>query len=318
MDKIKFYFKILKQTIIEFGEDRIMKMSASLTYYALFSLSPLLIIIISSASLFYKKDAIENRMYYELKNVVGPDVALAVQNFVTNSTLSGDSSLALYIGIGVLLFGSTTMFTDMQDSLNLIWRVEAVPKRAWIKFIINRGLSFLVILALGLLLISTVILNSVLVSFGEDILNTISFNMSLNKTSLILINNALSILISVLIFYILFKVLPDAIIKTKPAFIGAIFTAVLFFIAKYLIGIYLSNTRYSTIFGSAGSLVILLLWIYYVATIMYLGAKFTKVYAEFKGFPILPTKNSKLRQVSFIDKLAQTNTKEKDDDNYNV
>ncbi|MBF0597370.1 YihY/virulence factor BrkB family protein [Faecalibacter rhinopitheci] len=318
MDKIKFYFKILKQTIIEFGEDRIMKMSASLTYYALFSLSPLLIIIISSASLFYKKDAIENRMYYELKNIVGPDVALAVQNFVTNSTLSGDSSLALYIGIGVLLFGSTTMFTDMQDSLNLIWRVEAVPKRAWIKFIINRGLSFLVILALGLLLISTVILNSVLVSFGEDILNTISFNMSLNKTSLILINNALSILISVLIFYILFKVLPDAIIKTKPAFIGAIFTAVLFFIAKYLIGIYLSNTRYSTIFGSAGSLVILLLWIYYVATIMYLGAKFTKVYAEFKGFPILPTKNSKLRQVSFIDKLAQTNTKEKDDDNYNV
>lgn len=318
MDKIKFYFKILKQTIIEFGEDRIMKMSASLTYYALFSLSPLLIIIISSASLFYKKDAIENRMYYELKNIVGPDVALAVQNFVTNSTLSGDSSLALYIGIGVLLFGSTTMFTDMQDSLNLIWRVEAVPKRAWIKFIINRGLSFLVILALGLLLISTVILNSVLVSFGEDILNTISFNMSLNKTSLILINNALSILISVLIFYILFKVLPDAIIKTKPAFIGAIFTAVLFFIAKYLIGIYLSNTRYSTIFGSAGSLVILLLWIYYVATIMYLGAKFTKVYAEFKGFPILPTKNSKLRQVSFIDKLAQANIKEKDDDNYNV
>ena len=140
MKYLKFYFNIIKQTITEFGEDRIMKLSASLTYYALFSLSPLILIVISSASLFFKKDAIENRMYYELKNIVGPDVALAVQNFVTNSTISGDSSVALYIGIGVLIFGSTTMFTDMQDSLNLIWRVEAVPRRAWLKFIINRGL----------------------------------------------------------------------------------------------------------------------------------------------------------------------------------
>ena len=97
MKQLKFYFNILKQTIVEFGEDRIMKLSASLTYYALFSLSPLILIVISSASLFFKKDAIENRMFYELKNIVGPDVALAVQNFVTNSTISGDSSLALYM-----------------------------------------------------------------------------------------------------------------------------------------------------------------------------------------------------------------------------
>ncbi|MEG0698019.1 MAG: YhjD/YihY/BrkB family envelope integrity protein, partial [Algoriella sp.] len=123
MQQLKFYFNILKQTVLEFGEDRIMKLSASLTYYALFSLSPLILIIISSASLFFKKDAIENRMYYELKNIVGPDIALVIQNFVANSTLSGDSSAALYIGIGVLIFGSTTLFTDMQDSLNLIWRV---------------------------------------------------------------------------------------------------------------------------------------------------------------------------------------------------
>ena len=312
MDKLKFYFNIIKQTIQEFGDDRIMKMSASLTYYTIFSLSPLILIIISSASMFYKKDAIENRLYYELKNVVGPDVALAIQNFVANSTLSGDSSLALYIGIGVLVFGSTTMFTDMQDSLNLIWRVEAMPKRAWIKFIINRGLSFLIILALGLVLMSTVILNSVLVSFGEEIFDTLQFDTRYTAASFILMNNVLSISISILIFYILFKILPDAKIKTRPAFIGAIFTAVLFFVAKYLIGIYISNTRYTTIFGSAGSLVILLLWVYYVATIIYLGAKFTKVYAEHKGYPIIPTKNAKLRQVSFIDKLAQSSTDEVD------
>lgn len=308
MNKLKFFFNILKQTIKEFGDDRIMKMSASLTYYTIFSLSPLILIIISSASMFYKKDAIENRLYYELKNIVGPDVALAIQNFVANSTLSGDSSFALYVGIGVLIFGSTTMFTDMQDSLNLIWRVEAVPKRAWIKFIINRGISFLIILALGLVLMATVILNSVLVGFGEDIFQALNFDTRYSAATFILINNALSISISILIFYILFKLLPDAKIKTRPAFIGALFTAVLFFVAKYLIGIYISNTRYTTIFGSAGSLVILLLWVYYVATIIYLGAKFTKVYAEHKGYPIIPTKNAKLRQISFVDKLAHNST----------
>ena len=305
MKYLKFYFNIIKQTITEFGEDRIMKLSASLTYYALFSLSPLILIVISSASLFFKKDAIENRMYYELKNIVGPDVALAVQNFVTNSTISGDSSVALYIGIGVLIFGSTTMFTDMQDSLNLIWSVEAVPRRAWLKFIINRGLSFLIILALGLVLISTVILNSILMSFGEEIFSLFNLDTIITKTSVVFLNNGLSITISILIFYILFKVLPDARIKTKPAFVGAIFTAILFFLAKYFIGIYIANSKYSTIFGSAGSLVILLLWIYYVATIIYLGAKFTKVYAEMKGYPIIPTKNAKLRKVSFIDHLAE-------------
>ena len=305
MKYLKFYFNIIKQTITEFGEDRIMKLSASLTYYALFSLSPLILIVISSASLFFKKDAIENRMYYELKNIVGPDVALAVQNFVTNSTISGDSSVALYIGIGVLIFGSTTMFTDMQDSLNLIWRVEAVPRRAWLKFIINRGLSFLIILALGLVLISTVILNSILMSFGEEIFSLFNLDTIITKTSVVFLNNGLSITISILIFYILFKVLPDARIKTKPAFVGAIFTAILFFLAKYFIGIYIANSKYSTIFGSAGSLVILLLWIYYVATIIYLGAKFTKVYAEMKGYPMIPTKNAKLRKVSFIDHLAE-------------
>ncbi len=305
MEKLKFYYKILYQTIIEFGEDRIMKLSASLTYYALFSLSPLILIVVSSASLFFKKDAIENRLFYELKNIVGSDVALVIQNFVTNSTLSGDSSIALYIGIGVLVFGSTTMFTDMQDSLNLIWRVQAIPSKAWLKYIINRSLSFLIILILGLILIATVILNSILVGYGEDIFNYFEWDTSVTKQSLILLNSGLSFFISIVVFYILFKILPDANIKAKPALVGVVFTALLFFLAKYLIEIYISNTRYTTIFGTAGSLVILLLWIYYVSTIIYLGAKFTKVFAELKGYPITPKKNAKLRQISFVDYIKE-------------
>jgi len=296
----KFYYNILKQVVLELGDNRIMKMSASLTYYTIFSLSPLLLILISGASLFFKKDAIENRLYYELKNIVGSDVALSIQNFVENSTISGDSSFALYIGIGILLFGSTTMFTDMQDSLNLIFGVELVTKQAWLVFLISRGLSFITILALGAVLIGTVILNGVLVGFGTEILSLIKLNTELMPASLIIINNILSFVVSVLVFYILFKVLPDAKVHSREAFIGAIFTALLFFFAKYLIGIYVSNTRYTSIFGSAGSLVILLLWVYYVATIVFVGAKFTKVYAEHKGYAIIPAKNAKIRKVTYL------------------
>lgn len=306
MHKLRLFYQILKQTLIEFGEDRILKMSASLTYYTIFSLSPLILILISSASMFYKKDAIENRLYYELKNIVGSDVALQIQNIVTNSTLSGDSSFALYIGLGVLLFGATTMFTDMQDSLNLIWKIQVTPEKAWLKFIINRGISFLMILAMGLILFATVILSSVLVAFDQEIRDLLPIDSRFSKPTLALANNVLSILVSIAVFYTLFKMLPDAKIKTRPAFVGALFTAVLFYIAKYLIGIYLTNTRYSSIFGSAGSLIILLLWIYYVSAIIYLGAKFTKVFAEINGYPIVPKKQAMFRQISFYDPRKDT------------
>lgn len=306
MNKLKFWINVIKQTATEFGEDRIMKMSASLTYYTLFSLSPLILIIVSAASLFYKKDAIENKLFTELNNVVGPEVATTIQDFVKNSAVSGDSSISLYIGLGVLLFGSTTMFTDMQDSLNLILRIESVPKRAWLKLVLNRILSFSIILILGSLLIVSIIANGILVGFGEEIMTRINLDTTISSYSLILTNNALTIIISIIVFYILFKVLPDAKIQPKSAFFGSVFTAILFYIAKYLIGIYLVNTKYSTIFGSAGSLVILLVWIYYVAIIIYLGAKFTKVYSEHKGYPIIPKKGAKLRQITYVN---QTNDK---------
>lgn len=299
---LKFYFGILKQIVLELGEDRIMKKSASLTYYTIFSLSPLVLILISGASLFFKKDAIENHLYYELKNVVGSEVALAVQNFVENSAVSGDSSFALYIGIGVLLFGATTMFTDMQDSLNLIFRVELVTKQAWLAFLIQRGLSFVTIMSLGLVLVATVILNSVLVAFGEDLFNFLHLHdQTITSGTVLLANNILIVIVSIIIFYIFFKILPDAKIHRNAAFSGAIFTAILFFFARNVIGIYIANSRYSAIFGSAGSFVILLLWIYYVVTIIFIGAKFTKVYAEHKGYPIIPSKNAKNRSIVFTD-----------------
>lgn len=301
MQQLKNIFQIIKQTITEFTDDRVMKMSASLTYYALFSLSPLILIVISLASLFYKKEAIENRLYYEIKEWVGPDLALNIQNFVTNSTISGDSNLFLFIGIGVLIFGATTMFTDLQDSLNLIWRVEAVPKRAFLKFLANRGISFLFIMGMGILLFSSVLVSGIVTRFGEELFALLEFDKTISSSSFLVLNNILSYLLSVLVFFLLFKFLPDIKVKAKPIWIGAFVTGGFFFIAKYFISYYLSISRYNTIFGSAGSVVILILYIYYNATIMYFGAKFTKVYADYFHYKIRPNKLAKRRSVVHLD-----------------
>ncbi len=297
MQKLKDIFNILKQTFKEFSDDRVMKMSASLTYYAMFSLSPVLLIVLSLASLFYKKEAVENRLYYEIKELVGSDVALQIQNFVTNSTVSGDSNLVLIIGLGVLIFGATTMFTDMQDSLNLIWKIEADPQKAFVKFLINRGISFLFIMVLGLLLFASVIASSILKRFGEEVFSLLMIDQTISSSTFLLLNNILSFLLAVLIFFLLFKFLPDIIISYKPVLLGAIVTSCFFVLAKYFIGYYLSISKYNAIFGSAGSIVILLMYIYYNATIMYFGAKFTKVFAEYYKYPIKPNRIAKRRKV---------------------
>ncbi|WP_395091212.1 YihY/virulence factor BrkB family protein [Vaginella massiliensis] len=301
MQMLKAIFQIFKQTITEFSDDRVMKMSASLTYYALFSLSPIILIVISLASLFYKKEAIENRLYYEIKEWVGSDLALQIQNFVANSTISGDSNFILYLGVGVLVFGATTMLTDMQDSLNLIWHVEAVPKKAFLKFLANRGVSFLFIMAMGILLFSSVLVSSVMMRFGEDLFALFELDKTISASTFLVINNIFSYLLSVIVFFLLFKFLPDIKVKAKPIWVGAFVTGAFFFFAKYFIHYYLSISKYNTIFGSAGSVVILILYIYYNATIMYFGAKFTKVYAEYYHFEIRPTKLAKRRKVTHED-----------------
>ncbi|OFM83980.1 YihY/virulence factor BrkB family protein [Weeksella sp. HMSC059D05] len=299
MQKIKDLYKIIIQTIVEFTDDCLMKMSASLTYYAMFSLSPVLLIVLSMASLLYKKEAIENRLYYEIKELVGSELAIQIQDFVANSAVSGDSNIALIIGVGVLIFGATTVFTDMQDSFNLIWRIEAVPKRAMLKFLANRGVSFLFIMILGFILFSSVIVSSLVVRFGEDILHWLDISQTISASTFMMINNILSYVLAVIVFFLLFKFLPDIKVKPKPILIGSLVTAGLFFVAKYFISYYLSISKYNTIFGSAGSIVILLLYIYYNAAIMYFGAKFTKVFTEYYGFGVHPSKIAKRRIVKF-------------------
>ncbi|MES2652768.1 MAG: YihY/virulence factor BrkB family protein [Bacteroidota bacterium] len=276
-----------------FIEDRVMKLSAALAYYTIFSLTPLIIIIISAASLFLGDNMDPNtKLFGEISKMIGLDAANQLKSFVTNANLSGKSTFGLIIGIGTLLIGSTAIFIEIQDSINLIWKVKAVPKRGWKKLITNRLLSFSLIASLGFLLLVSLVINSVVVGVGSK-LEIYASKVGIAQVSellMLVITNALTLAVVTTIFAIIFKVLPDVNLNWKPALVGALFTAVLFSLGKYVIGIYIEKGEPGSAFGAASSIIVILLWVYYTSIILYFGAEFTQAYAEKFSTGISPSK----------------------------
>ena len=276
-----------------FVEDRVMKLSAALAYYTIFSLTPLIIIIISSASLFLGDNMDPNtKLFGEISEMIGRDAANQLRTFVNNANLSGRSTMGLIIGIGTLIIGSTAIFIEIQDSINLIWKVKAVPKKGWKKLITNRLLSFSLIASLGFLLLVSLVINSVVVGIGGK-LDTYTAKIGIEEVSgwlMLIVTNALTVAVVTTIFAIIFKVLPDVNLKWKPALVGALFTAVLFSLGKYAIGIYIEKGNPGSTFGAASSIIVILVWIYYTAIILYFGAEFTQAYAEKFNMAIAPSK----------------------------
>lgn len=288
-----------------FSEDRVTKLSAALAYYTIFSLSPLIIIVISSASLIYSQDALENRLFAQINKLVGHDAAVQIQQFVANASLSGKSSFALAIGIVTLIIGATAVFTEIQDSINLIWKVKAVPKKGWKKLITNRLLSFSLIVSLGFLLLVSLVVNSLVLSLGNKLTRFIPEITDTTAIVILIVNNVLTFAVVTGVFAVIFKVLPDVILKWKSALVGAAFTAILFGLGKYLIGLYLEKSNPGLVFGSAGSIIIILVWIYYTSIILYFGAEFTQVYAEKYDHGIAPTKYAVHLKTVIVEKKVE-------------
>lgn len=276
---------VLKDTIKGFMEDKGLKLSASLAYYTLFSMAPLLLLIISLAGVFFGKDAIEGTVFSELNGLVGNEAAAQVQKIIRNMELSGDTNLSLVIGAVTLIIGATTVFGEIQDSINMIWKVKAKPKKGWVKLIKDRLLSGSLILGLGFLLIVSLVVNGALSVFNEIL------KQWLPDVSVIFFS-ILSLLVNIvvlsLIFAVIYKVLPDAKIKWKDVRAGAIFTTLLFLLGRYAIGLYITSSGTASTYGAAGSLIVILLWVYYSAAILFISAEFTRAYAAFKGENILP------------------------------
>lgn len=279
------WFNIIQNTFTIFNDVKGLKFSASLAYYTIFSLAPLLVLVISLAAIFFGQEAVEGQVFQEINSLVGDIAAAQIQTMISNFHVQEDNSLALTIGIATLVLGATTVFGDMQHSINKIWEIKAKPKRGWVKLITDRLLSSSLILSLGFLLIVSLIVNGLLMVFTDYIFKILSDLAVYITMALDLVINFLVIS---LLFGVIFKFLPDVKIRWKDVRSGAIFTAILFMVGRSLIGFYIQTTGQGSAYGAAGSLIILLLWIYYSAAILYMGAAFTRAYTEFKGRRIIP------------------------------
>jgi membrane protein len=276
---------VIIRSFKNFGQDKIPKYSASLAYTTVFSLGPLLIVIIFLCSLVFGQEATQGRIYEQMQQFIGRDAALQIQTIIKNASMDGKGTVAAVVGIITLLFGATAVFAEIQDSINTIWGLKARPKKGIWKMLRNRFLSFSVVVSLGFLLLVSLAISAMIEALNErlkanfpDIAVVIFYILDL----------VISFVITTALFAVIFKILPDAKTKWRDILPGAIATGILFMIGKFGISFYIGQTRVGSTYGAAGSLVIILIWVYYSAMILYLGAEFAKSWSSQKGSSILP------------------------------
>jgi membrane protein len=282
---LKGVWKLVKEAFTGFDNDKVFKLSGALAYFTVFSIGPMLIIIIFFADIFYGREAIEGSVYGQIKGFVGSDAAAQIQEMIRSASLSGKSTITAIIGFITLLIGATGVFAEIQDSINTIWNLKPKPKKGWLKMLLNRLLSFSVVVSLGFILLVSLVLNGLIEGMMDRLQNRFP---DLAVVVVYIVNLLLTFGITSLLFAIIFKVLPDALIKWKDVMIGAMATAALFMIGKFAITFYIGTSNVGSTYGAAGSLVVLLLWVYYSSVILYFGAEFTKVYAAAYGSRIFP------------------------------
>ncbi len=286
---IKLFFTnlwiVVRDAFNGFLDDRCLKLSAALAYYTVFSLAPLLVLIISVVSIFLGEEAIRGQIFSQINGLVGNEAAKQIQDMIKNVGLSGKTNTALAIGIVTLVIGATSIFVEIQDSVNLIWRVKAKPKRGWLKLLKDRLLSSSLVVSLGFLLLVSLVVNGLVLAMSGVLTRYIP---GVGVYIISAFNFLISTAVVATLFAVIFKVLPDAKIAWKDVRWGALFTALLFMLGRYLIGIYVETTSTSSAYGAAGSLIVILTWIYYTAAILYFGAEFTQAYANHFGIKIEP------------------------------
>ncbi|MFC0518488.1 YihY/virulence factor BrkB family protein [Mucilaginibacter angelicae] len=285
---LKQLWKVLLASFTGFSKDNGLKLSASLAYYTVFSIAPLLIIVISVAGLVFGQDAAADRLYPEIVHYVGKGPAAQIQDALKHLALSGKSGIAVVIGVVTLLLGASSIFIEIQDSLNMIWRVKAKPKSGWIQLLKNRFVSFSLIISLGFLLLASLIINLIISALQDQIQRFFPGIDSLTKIFVQVLNLGITLVVITTLFGIIFKFLPDVKIKWRDVRSGAMFTAILFMLGQYVISLYIQYTAQGSAYGAAGSIIVILVWIYYTSAILYIGAEFTQVFAEASGSHIEP------------------------------
>ncbi|MRG43763.1 YihY family inner membrane protein [Chitinophaga sp. SYP-B3965] len=283
---IKRWWEMFKCAGSDFIDDKILKLSASLAYSTVFSIAPMIIIALYCGDIFLGREAIEGKLYGELSGLLGPSAAGQVQEIIKNTTLSSDLGWSAVIGFITLIIGATGVFTEIQDSINLIWRLKTKPKKGkgLLKIVLTRLLSFSLVISLGFVMVVSLVIHGVI----EVLMTRLSSIFPFTTTVVYIINLIVTFITITALFAVVFKVLPDAKIKWRHVWVGAMTTTVLFMLGKFAIGFYLGSSSIGSTYGAAGSLVILLVWVYYSAAILYFGAAFTRQYVQQKGERIYP------------------------------
>lgn len=283
---LKGIWEVLKNAFTGFSDHKVTKLSGSLAYYTVFSMAPLLVVIISLCALFLGQEAAEGQIKAQLDQFLGSDTAAQLQELIRKAAIGDKGTVAFIIGAGTLLVGATTVFADIQDSINMIWGLKPKPKRGWLKMLQNRFLSFSVIISLGFILLVSLGITALIDGFGNKLKNNYP---DVSVVIFYIINQLITLAVISTIFGVIFKVLPDAIIKWRDVALGAVVTALLFMLGKFGISFYIGQSNVGSTYGAAGSLIVVLLWTYYSSIILYFGAEFTKAYAVAYGSEIRPS-----------------------------
>ena len=280
--------RLLKGTFQEWQEDKASRIAAALAYYTVFSISPLLVIAIAIAGAFFGQETAREQITSQITALAGEDAVKPVLMALNNMTQPKIRGVASLISIAILLLGASGIFAQLQDALNTVWKVKPQPGQGVLPFIRKRIASFFMVLAIGFLLILSLILSAVVSTLSR-------FKVDFLPGSAILWENLdfiVSLGLMTFIFCLMFKYVPDVKVAWKDVFVGSVITAVLFLFGKFLLGLYLGGGSLGSAYGAAGSLIVLLAWIYYSAQIILLGAEFTQVYARMYGSKIRPSKHS--------------------------
>jgi membrane protein len=287
--KAKYVLKLLKDTVTEWSEDKVSLWAAALAYYTIFSIAPLLLIAIAIAGAVFGEEAARGEVVAQIQGLVGQQGAEAIQAMLQNTQKPGSGgTIATVFGIATLLFGASGVFGQLQDALNTIWEVKPKPGQGIRSFLQSRFLSFAMVLVIGFLLLVSLVLSAGLAAVGHFFSQMMPDFLILGQV----INFLISFGVVTLLFAAIYKFLPDVHAPWKDLWVGSIVTALLFNIGKFLIGLYLGNSSMGSTYGAAGSLVVLLVWIFYSAQIILFGAEFTQVYAKSRGSAIAPSKHA--------------------------
>lgn len=286
--RAKAVLELFKETFMEWSEDKAPRLAAALAYYALFSLAPLLIIVIAIAGVLFGEQAVSGQIFAQIQGIVGPEAARAIQDMVANADQPATGLVAGVVGLATILLGASGLFGQLQDALNTIWEVAPKPGRGIMATVRERFISFTMVLGVGFLLLISGVLSAAVTAVGPSLGNVVGGS----SIPLRVLDVLISFVVITVLFAMIYRILPDVDIAWGDVWIGAAMTSLLFALGKYAISFYLAHSSTASSYGAAGSLVVMLVWIYYSAQILLLGAEFTQVYAHRYGKEIRPADNA--------------------------